>query len=223
MYRRVTIALLCAAMALALSGCGGSKNLINWNDAVERENLLAAANSWIRGIEEYDFEAMAGNGIMAAGFELTITENKRSYLKDLATLRTELLADKGYQLAFRDEAGYALHLDIDGGPVVGDAVHGEDAENAWSITEFGQYKASIIGGFEVFERWSGSDVVWRSDSGQIQADFIRSYNAWKLVSMEIKFGEEHYADFCGVGGASVGRAASAGARTLTGFGFGIRP
>lgn len=222
MYRRVTIALLCAAMALALSGCGGSKNLINWNDAVERENLLAAANSWIRGIEEYDREAMAGNGIMAAGFMLTITENGDSYLKNLATLRDELLADEGYQLAFRDD-GYALHLDIDGGPVVGDAVHGEDAENAWSITEFGQYKASIIGGFEVFERWSGSGVVWRSDSGQIQAHFIRSYNAWKLVSMEIKFGEEHYADFCGVGGASVGRAASAGARTLTGFGFGIRP
>ena len=222
MYRRVTIALLCAAMALALSGCGGSKNLINWNDAVERENLLAAANSWIRGIEEYDFEAMAGNGIMAAGFELTITENKRSYHKDLDTLRADLLADKGYQLAFRDEAGYALHLDIIGGPVDGDAVPGEDAENAWSITEFGQYKASIIGGFEVFERWSGSDVVWRSDSGQIQAHFIRSYNAWKLVSMRSSSAKSTTLTSAASAAPAL-PSRIAGARTLTGFGFGIRP
>ncbi len=200
MYRRVTIALLCAAMALALSGCGGSKNLINWNDAVERENLLAAANSWIRGIEDYDIDAMAGPGIVTDGFLLTIKDSLSGEdTKNLNRLLSELQEDVEYQRLFREHRGLSVRLDIDGGggPYEGDSLNCEDIVNAWSIRDFDKYQATVEGYFEVFESATGVPRI-RTDSGTITASFVRTYNAWKLIAMTIEFGTG-YPDDIGYG------------------------
>jgi hypothetical protein len=209
MHRRIVIALICVAVAVSLSGCGGPGNPIEWDDAAERANLIRAANSWARGIEDYDIEAMAGDNMLAAGFLLTITENGESHTKTREELIAELEADADNQTDFRLNYGYTLRLDIDNGVVGGDLMPGEDYVNAWTITHISQYEADIEAFFEVFEE--AIDVPrWRSDSGQMSMHFIRSYGAWKILSMEIAFGGDCYGDAAG------GRAARGG-----GFGFGF--
>ncbi|OPZ62206.1 MAG: hypothetical protein BWY85_02161 [Firmicutes bacterium ADurb.Bin506] len=68
--------------------------------------------------------------------------------------------------------------------------------------------------FEVFEE--ATDVPrWRSDSGQISMHFIRTYGAWKILTMEIKFGAAFYP---GGYGYRTAAGAVAGPRA-GGFGF----
>jgi hypothetical protein len=212
-YRKISLVVLCAVMAAALSGCRSSGGAAGWNDMVERAKLVEVADSWVMGIEDYDVDAMAGPALMAAGFTLTITEGGHSYTKDLDTLRGEVEAAEPAQLEARQERGYVIRLDIDGAPVAGDLMPGEDPVNAWTIVNIGQDKADVAAFFEVFER-ADTVSVWRSDVGQIAANFIRSYGVWKLASMEIKFGPEHYSAADGATGAAVAVVGRPG-----GFGF----
>ena len=215
MSKRIIMAVLCVVMAVALSGCGGPGVPVDWDDVAEEANLVRAANSWVAGIEEYDIDAMAGDGILAAGFMLTITENGGSTTKDREQLIAELLADEDNQVYFRLNAGYTLRLDIDGvGDADGDMSYENDTVNAWTILQINQYEADVEAFFEVFEQ--STDVSeWRSDSGQISMHFIRTYGAWKILTMEIKFG----------GGYSGGNPGLCATRALKGtraggFGFG---
>ncbi|OPZ64050.1 MAG: hypothetical protein BWY85_01373 [Firmicutes bacterium ADurb.Bin506] len=207
MVKRIAVAVMCAAMALALSGCGGPGVPIGWDESVEIVNLTRAADSWVAGVEVYDVAAMAGDLIMAPDFMLTIIENGRNYTKGLGKLRDELAADEDNQLAFRSEAGLGIRLDIDGGGADGDIINGMDDVNSWTIARISKYEADVTALFEVFE-WADGVSTWRSDSGVITAHFIRTYGAWKLLTMEIRFGAGNYA-----GAGSVGVI-----RTL-GFGF----
>jgi hypothetical protein len=205
------MAVLCVVMAVALSGCGGSGVPVDWDDTAERANLIRAANSWITGIEAYDIDGMAGDNILAAGFVLTITENGASPTKDREQLIAELIADAVNQEDFRMDSGYTLRLDIDSDPT---ADAGYDTENAWTVLEISQYEADVTAFFEVFEE--ATDVPrWRSDSGQISMHFIRTYGAWKILTMEIKFGAAFYP---GGYGYRTAAGAVAGPRA-GGFGF----
>lgn len=215
MHRRIAVALICAAMSVSLSGCGGPGNPIEWDDAVERANLVYAADSWAGGIENYDIDAMAGDNILAAGFLLTVTESGSSDTKTREALIAELEADADNQADFRKNSAYELRLDVDTGVVAGDLMPGEDPVNAWTITHFSQYEADVEAFFEVFEESVGVPR-WRSDSGQISMHFIRTYGAWKILSLDIRFGADFYG--VGAGGASAPRAI-AGPRA-GGFGFG---
>lgn len=130
MTKRICLAALAIAMAAALAGCGGPGNPLEWDGTAERANLVCAASSWAGGIEEYDTDAMAGDGILAAGFVLAITENGARYTKTRETLLSELEADAGNQADFRADSAYELRLDIDNGAVAGDVMPGEDDVNA---------------------------------------------------------------------------------------------
>ena len=161
---------------------------------------------------------MAGNRVLAAGFKLTITE-RSSKTKDAETLRTELQRDEVAQGYFRTEKGYVLRLDIDSpdagsSAVVGDIVGEYDDVNAWSVVALDKtkLKACIAGKFEVYEQATGV-LPWRSDSGEILIDLVKTSAGWKFTDMTIKFGAGFYADFAGA--ESVG--------SLECFGFGRLP
>jgi len=196
--KKTAMAVLCVAMAVALAGCGGPGNLIQWDDSVEKATLIAAANSWVSGIEDYDIDAMAGPGIVTDGFLLTIKDSLSGEdTKDLSRLLSELREDVEDQRLFREHRGLSVRLDIDGGPYGGDFLNCEDIVNAWSIRDFGKYQATVEGYFEVFESATGVPRI-RTDSGTITASFVRTYNAWKLIAMTIEFGTG-YPDDIGYG------------------------
>ncbi len=215
MNKKIIMAVLCVVMAVALSGCGGPGNPLEWDNAAERANLVCAASRWAGGIEDYDIDAMAGNNIMAAGFRLTINENGESDTKTREVLISELGADAENQANFRYDSAYELRLDIDSDGLDGDIIFGEDDVNAWTIVNISQYEADVTGFFEVFEESTGVPR-WRSDSGQISMHFIRSYGAWMILSMEIRFGAANYPSDPGADAASTRAIAGPRAR---GFGF----
>jgi hypothetical protein len=196
--KKTAMAVLCVAMAVALAGCGGPGNLIQWDDSVEKATLIAAANSWVSGIEDYDIDAMAGPGIVTDGFLLTIKDSLSGEdTKNLSRLLSELREDVEDQRLFREHRGLSVRLDIDGGPYEDDLLNCEDTVNAWSIRDFGKYQATVEGYFEVFESATGVPRI-RTDSGTITASFVRTYNAWKLIAMTIEFGTG-YPDDIGYG------------------------
>jgi len=213
--KKIMMAVLCVVMAVALSGCGGPGNPIQWDDAAERANLVHAASSWAGGIEDYDIDAMAGNGILAAGFTLSIKENGKTYPKTREKLLAELQADAAKQAAFRADSAYKLRLDIDNGVLAGDLLPGYDAINAWTIVNISLSGADVVAFFEVFEEATGVPR-WRTDSGEISMHFIRTFGAWKILTMEISYGAGAYAD--GASGGAVAARAVARPRAA-GFGF----
>jgi len=188
MTKRIAILAALVAVAVTLAGCG-FKHPAQWNEAEERERVGEALYGWAIGIEEYDVDAMAGNGILAPGFKLIIQEGSaRPYEKNAAKLMEELLADRDNQLTFRkapDEggAGYQLEFDVD-----------------WVISKISKSSATVTGEFEVWETIDGglgSDVDghiengwWNSDNGLITIELVRTPNAWKMISMAIVFNPE---------------------------------
>lgn len=56
--------------------------------------------------------------------------------------------------------------------------------------------ASIAGKFEVYEEATGV-ARWRSDSGEILIDLVKTSAGWKFTAMTIKFGAGFYAESAG--------------------------
>ena len=206
MTKRIAILAALVAVAVTLAGCG-FKPPAQWNEAEERAHALAALGKWATGVEEYDVDAMAGDGILAAGFKLIIKEGSAvPYDKSAADLLKELREDEQQQLAFRKSkatggAGYEL-----------------DFRANWVIDSINRSSATVNTLFEVWETIEdglGEDVPghiengwWNSDNGTIEVALVRTPNAWKMVSMKIVFN-------AGVG--STARALSG----PVGLGFGI--
>jgi predicted small lipoprotein YifL len=182
MTKRIAILAALVAVAVALAGCG-FKHPVEWIEAEEKQRIEEAVGRWVDGIEDYNVDAMAGNGILAAGFKLVIKEGQTGepYEKSVAELMEELLADKENQEWFREEKGYELVFRVDWGP----------------ITIAKQSSATVIGEFGVWETIDGglgSDVAghiedgwWNSDNGLITINLVRTPNAWKMISMTIVF------------------------------------
>lgn len=192
MMKRFAYLAALAIVAVALAGCVPTFNG-PWNEVEERQHVMSAVNAWATGVEEYDIDAMAGEGTLAAGFQLTIEEGGASYTKNAALLRSELESDSANQRLFRSKSGYDIRLDIDGpGSFPGDAWNEEDPVNNWTIVSINQYKARATGFFEVFEVCDGMPEKWRSDSGLIEIEFLRTPARWKMAAMNIKFGKSHY-------------------------------
>ncbi len=184
MTKRIAILAVLVALAVALAGCG-IKPPIQWDETEERARVLEAMNGWVDGVEAYNVDAMAGNGILAAGFELTIKEGSSSgYTKDAAVLKSELNADAGNQADYRKPAnGYVLRLDIDNAA----GVVGYDDVNAWTIVSINKTNAEVVGKFEVYEKAAVRPTWWQSDTGNIEVTLVRTPNAWKMTNMTIKF------------------------------------
>jgi hypothetical protein len=200
--RQAIVLLALVATTALLAGCIPVMPAPPWEEAEELVRVTDAVNDWVRGVEGYDVEAMAGRRVLAAGFKLTITE-RLTMTKDAETLRTELQRDEIAQGRFRTEKGYMLRLDIDSpnagsSAVVGDIVGEYDNVNAWSVVAFDKAKvtARIAGRFEVYEQATGVPR-WRSDSGEILIDLVKTSAGWKFTDMTIKFGAGFYADFAG--------------------------
>ncbi len=199
MTKRIAILAALVAVAVTLAGCG-LKPPVQWNEAEEREHVAKALASWVTGIEEYDVDAMAGDGILAAGFKLIIQEgDAKPYEKNAARLMEELIGDTDNQLAFRKSkaqggAGYQLEFDVD-----------------WLIARIDKSSATVNGEFGVWETIEGGlggldftggrieNGWWNSDNGLITISMVRTPNAWKMISMTIVFN---------AGAASAARALS---------------
>ena len=187
MTKRIAILAALVAVAVTLAGCG-LKPPVQWNEAEEREHVAKALASWVTGIEEYDVDAMAGDGILAAGFKLIIQEgDAKPYEKNAARLMEELIGDMDNQLAFRKSkaqggAGYQLEFDVD-----------------WLIAKIDKSSATVNGEFGVWETIEGGlggldftggrieNGWWNSDNGLITIELVRTPNAWKMISMTIVF------------------------------------
>ena len=216
--RQAIVLLALVATTALLAGCIPVMPAPPWEEAEDLVRITDAVNDWVRGVEGYDVEAMAGRRVLAAGFKLTITE-RLTMTKNADTLRTELQRDEIAQGRFRTEKGYMLRLDIDSpnagsSAVAGDIVGEYDNVNAWSVVALDKAKvtARIAGRFEVYEQATGVPR-WRSDSGEILIDLVKTSAGWKFTDMTIKFGAGFYADSAGA--ASVG--------SLECFGFGRLP
>ena len=197
MTKRIAILAALVAVALTLAGCG-FKPPAQWNETEERERVAEALGSWVTGVEDYDVDAMAGNGILAPDFKLVIQEGSaKPYEKPAAKLMDELLGDEDNQLTFRKSkakggAGYQLEFDVD-----------------WLITRINKSSATVNGEFGVWETIDGGlgndvpgrieDGWWNSDNGLITVELVRTPNAWKMISMTIVFN---------AGAASAARALS---------------
>lgn len=186
--------LILAALSLItamLAGCSIITPTVPWNETEERARLIDALNSWVRGVEDYDVDAMAGDGILAAGFKLIIEEGI-SYIKNADTLRSELNSDAALQAEWRHPpTNYRLRLDIDSGVVEGDVLSGKDDVNGWTIVSASRTSAKVTSKFEVYE-WMANMDPWMSDNGIIEVDLIRTPNAWRMMAMKIKFGVAFY-------------------------------
>ncbi|MEA4884830.1 MAG: hypothetical protein VB144_14455 [Clostridia bacterium] len=217
MAKRLTCLAALVLMTVVLAGCMGQPP---FNETLERQAVITALNGWVGGVEAYNVDAMAGTGIVAPTFKLTINEGAATYAKPLDQLKAELNADKNSQASFRLPAtGYVIRLDIDG------AVEGavdkhevKDNVNAWTIVSINAQKAEVTGFFEVYETYNGPVVgpyapYWRSDSGSIKINLVRLPNAWKMESMQLKYGSGNYPI------ASIGLDGT-GSSEPTGFGFG---
>jgi len=86
---------LAAATAL-LAGCTPVMPVPPWEEAEELVRITKAVNGWVAGVEAYDVEGMAGPSVLAAGFELTVTE-RLTRTKSVETLRSELKRDEAAQ------------------------------------------------------------------------------------------------------------------------------
>ncbi|MDD4336977.1 MAG: hypothetical protein PHP20_04745 [Firmicutes bacterium] len=204
-----------AIVAVALAGCVPTSNK-SWNETAERQRLTSAVNAWATGVEEYDIDAMAGEGTFAAGFRLTIEEGGASHTKDAALLRSELESDSLNQQLFRSESGYGIRLDIDGPwSLAGDAWNEEDPVNNWTIVSINRSKAKVTGFFEVFEVCDGMPEKWRSDSGLIEIELVRIPAGWKMTAMTIRFGKSHY----GAAVREIPSSLASAVREVIGFGF----
>jgi len=172
MTKRIAILAALVAVAITLAGCG-FKHPVEWIETEEKQRIVEALGRWVTGIEEYDVDAMAGSGILAAGFKLVMKEGQTGepYEKNVAKLMEELLADEANQQRFRDEKNYELEFDVDWGPI-------NIAKKA---------SATVIGGFKVLEKAEGLDDWWNSDNGTIEVTLVRTPNAWKMISMKIVF------------------------------------
>jgi len=187
MTKRIAILAALVAVALTLAGCG-FKPPAQWNETEERERVAEALGSWVTGVEDYDVDAMAGNGILAPDFKLVIQEGSaKPYEKPAAKLMDELLGDEDNQLTFRKSkakggAGYQLEFDVD-----------------WLITRINKSSATVNGEFGVWETIEGGlggldftggrieNGWWNSDNGLITIELVRTPNAWKMISMTIVF------------------------------------
>jgi len=208
MTKRIAILAALVAVAMTLAGCG-FKPPIQWNEAEELLAVLGAANGWAQGVEDYNVEAMAGNGILAQGFKLLIYEGATlGSKKDGGQLRMELDGSAAEQAYYREDKGYELRLDID--PADADAGDGiKDANNEWKIELIDRTNAKVTGKFEVYETadclpdtLNGGRIVggwWNSDNGEITIELIRTPNAWKMIAMTIVF---YYPD-AGAGAAAL--------------------
>lgn len=197
--RQVVVLLALVATTALLAGCTPVSPVPPFEEAEELTRITKVVNDWARGVEDYDVEAMAGSKVLAAGFKLTITE-KVTRTKNAETLRTELQRDEVAQGYFRTEKGYVLRLDIDSpdpgsSAVAGDIVGEYDNVNAWSVVVLDKVKvtACIAGKFEVYEQAIGVPR-WRSDSGEILIELVKTSAGWKFTDMTIKFGAGFYAD-----------------------------
>ena len=203
MTKRIAILAALVAVALTLAGCG-FKPPVQWNETEERARALEAMNGWAQGVEDYNIDAMAGDGILAAGFRLTIKEGSaKPYDKPVTDLLRELRDDEDNQLAFRKSkaeggAGYELAFDVD-----------------WEIDKINKSSATVLGVFEVWETMEGGlgadvpghivDGWWNSDNGTIEVALVRTPNAWKITYMKIVFN-------AGVGAAARSLSGSVGLR-----------
>ena len=187
MTKRIAILAALVAVALTLAGCG-FKPPVQWNEAEERERVAETLGGWVAGVEDYDVDAMAGNGILAPDFKLIIQEGSaKPYDKSAAKLMEELLGDRDNQLAFRKSKtesgpGYELDFQVD-----------------WVVTRINKTSATVTGEFEVWETidggLQGSDFTggriengwWNSDNGLMTIELVRTPNAWKMISMTIVF------------------------------------
>jgi predicted small lipoprotein YifL len=210
MTKRIAILAALVAVAVTLAGCG-FKHPVQWIEAEEKDRIEEALERWVDGIEDYDVDAMAGSGILAAGFRLVIKEGQKGepYEKNAAKLMEELLGDRNNQLTFRkvpDEggAGYQLEFDVD-----------------WVITKINKSSATVNGEFGVWETIDGGlgsyvdkhideHGWWNSDNGLITIELVRTPNAWKMISMTIVFNPT-------AGAGSVAQ------QDLTGLGIGKLP
>jgi len=208
MTKRIAILAALVAVALTLAGCG-FKPPVQWDEAEERAHALEAMGRWATGVEDYNVDAMAGDGILAAGFKLIIKEGSASHEKNAAKLMEELLGDRDNQLGFRKSkaqggAGYELDFRVN-----------------WVINTIDRSSATVNASFEVWETIEdglGDDVAghivdgwWNSDNGTIEVALVRTPNAWKVISMKIVFN---------AGAASTARALP----VLEGLGIGkLRP
>ena len=213
--RHVTFLLALVVATALLAGCTPVLPVPPWEEAQELIRITKAANDWVAGVERYDIEAMAGSRVLAAGFKLTITE-RLTRTKNAETLRTELQRDEVAQGYFRTEKGYVLRLDIDSPDVSSSAVAVDlldnyDDVNAWTVVALDKIKvtARIAGKFEVYEQATGVPR-WRSDSGEILIDLVKTGAGWKFTDMTIKFGAGFYTDAAG--------AESVGSPECFGFG-----
>lgn len=203
MTKRIIVLAALAVIASMLAGCCLMPPTVPWNEAEERVKLVSALNGWAEGVEDFDVDAMAGEGILAAGFKLTIQETI-SYTKDADTLRSELNNDAALQAQWRQApTNYRLRLDIDSGVVEGDSLFAQDDVNGWTIVSIDKTKARVVGEFEVYE-WTADVSTWQSDTGTIEIDLIRTPNAWKVLSMKIKFGGVLYDTDAAAAAAKVG-------------------
>ncbi len=193
MTKRIAILAALVAVAVTLAGCG-FKPPVQWNETEERARALAAMNGWAGGVEAYNVDAMAGDGILASGFKLYIYEGAilGTNGKEASALRDDLNKDAANQADFREKKGYHLRLDID--KDLTDA--GYDEVNAWTIDSISKTKAKVVGRFEVFETADHMEGVnsgrivdgwWNSDNGSITVELVRTPNAWKIISMKIVF------------------------------------
>jgi hypothetical protein len=197
--RHIIVLLALATATAVLAGCTPVLPVPPWEEAHEMARITKAVNDWARGVEGYDVEAMAGSRVLAAGFKLMMTE-RLTRTKNAETLRTELQRDEVAQGYFRTEKGYELRLDIDSpdagsSAVAGDVAGEYDTVNAWSVVALDKVKvtARIGGKFEVYEEATGVPR-WRSDSGEILIDLVKTSAGWKFTDMTIKFGAGFYAD-----------------------------
>lgn len=196
MTKRIAILAALVVMAATLAGCG-FKPPFQWNEAEELLHVLEAVNGWAQSVEEYNVEAMAGNGILAAGFELSIYEGRMlGTKKDSDRLRTELEGAAAEQALYRAEKGYQLRLDIDLDE--NDADYGvKDDSNDWNAVLINRTTAKVTGKFAVYETADSlpEDLTdgriyggwWNSDNGEIQITLVRTPNAWKMIDMKIVF------------------------------------
>ena len=213
--RHVTFLLALVVATALLAGCTPVLPVPPWEEAQELIRISKAVNDWVAGVERYDIEAMAGSRVLAAGFKLTITE-RLTRTKNAETLRTELQRDEVAQGYFRTEKGYVLRLDIDSPDVSSSAVAVDlldnyDDVNAWTVVALDKIRvtARLAGKFEVYEQAVGVDP-WRSDSGEILIDLVKTGAGWKFTDMTIKFGAGFYTDAAG--------AESVGSPECFGFG-----
>ncbi|MGI6518684.1 MAG: hypothetical protein ACOX4C_07890 [Bacillota bacterium] len=170
MRKRLAILVALVVMTMTLAGCRPAAK--PWDETADRQNLANAVSAWVTGIEEYDIDAMVGDGVLAAGFKLTMKENETAtpYTKDAARLLTELEEDEENQRFFREERGYRIELNYE-----------------WTIANISPSVAKVVGTFEVEEICDGMNDPWLSDRGEMVIEFEKGSSAWKMTAMNINF------------------------------------